>query len=232
MQKKRMKRIGTLSAITLALAGGIILITGIYLSKISYIGIHGETYSFLNYFISELGWRKYAPSSQYFNWGLVVSCVFCMPLFCALGCHIRTRLGYAAMLCGISMLGAGAAVGLLPADNPTPHIIAALIFFWLYLFTMVLFTMAFAPPWNKTPSIPMMIAGIVCCVVAVAFLVFLSGDRDIHAAVKAIKGLGNFQRPQIWWLAILEWLIAVSGSLWAATSMIVLCRSQRAQEGT
>lgn len=219
-----MKWNGTSLAAGLAIAGGIILSAGIIASMMSYGGIHSESYSLANHFISELGWRKAAPLAPFFNWGLVIGCIVCLPMMCALGRHLRTHLGYAGMLCGIFMLIAGASAGLFPMDNMKPHLVAAFCFFWSYLFAMVFFSMAFSPSLNKNSSIPMVAAGIACCIVAVTFLAFPK-----QSVVSAIRDLRGFQRPQIWWLAMLEWLVLVSAWLWGTTAILVLCRSELAQ---
>lgn len=122
------KDILTIAAIALAIVGGIVLVSGIFLSSYSYRGFQAEPYSFINHFISELDWSKVTPSASTFNWALVISNLFFFPLLYALGRYIGTPLGYTAMLSGMFMLIAGISVGLLPLDDMRSHLIASMIF--------------------------------------------------------------------------------------------------------
>ena len=63
----------------------------------------------------------------------------------------------------------------------------------------------------------MVIVGIICCTVAVIFLAFPK-----QSVVNAIQDLRGFQRPQIWWLAVIEWIVAFSGGLWGLTAILVM----------
>lgn len=207
-------------AVTTALAGGIFLLAGIALSVKSYNSLHAEHYSFINHFVSELGWGKASNAALFFNWGLFAGSVALLPVMYAVGRRAGSCLGYIAMICGSITLLAGSSAGIFPLDDFKPHILAALVFLWAYLLTVVLFSLAFCPCWNKTPSIPMVVVGIICSVLALVFLAF---PKD--SLINAVRDLRGFQRPRIWWLAILEWGVFASVWLWSLTAIVVLWRN-------
>ena len=68
-------------------------------------------------------------------------------------------------------------------------------------------------------STAMMIIGIFSCLIGAAFLAFPK-----ESVIRAIQQLDEFQRPQIWWLAILEWCVVASALLWASAAVLVLWR--------
>jgi len=207
-----------LSAI-IALVGAVLLIAGIFLSAHSYNQLHAGSYSCANHFISELGWSKSSNASAYFNWGMISVNLAFMPAMIAMGCSLRTRLGYLAMFFGLATLLAGSGVGIWPMDHLKPHILAALAFFWAYLLTVFLFTLAFCPRWNRNPSKAMVVTGILSCLSAIAFIVYPK-----QSVIRAMQQAGDFQRPPVWLLAILEWCVLFSALLWGAMAVMVLWR--------
>ena len=209
-----------------AIGGGIVLAAGILLSASDFTGFSGEAYSIMNHFISELGWKRVSPSAHFFNWGLVICCLAYLPMMGMLGREIGTRPGYAAMVSGFVMLGSGAAVGLLPLDVLKPHLIAAGAFFWSYLVTAVLFTVAFLPRWNPKPSGKMVVVGVIAGICLVSFLIFPKAS-----AIRFSKDPEGFQRPDYWGLVILEWSVLFSVYLWGLTAIFVLWFRERRKGG-
>lgn len=203
----------------IALVGTIILAAGSLQSILSYNQLHSSRYSFANHFVSELGWSESSQASTLFNGGLIAINLAFLPMIILIGHKVETRLGRLAMFSGIGTLLAGACVGIWPLDYLKPHLIAAIVFFWAYLATMLLFTLAYCPRWNNKPSRAMVFAGTLCCLVAVVFLVFPK-----ESAVKALQQLDSFQRPQFWWLALLEWGVVFSALLWGFVATLVQWR--------
>jgi len=210
-------------AIITAFAGAIFLFTGTLASVISYNNLNIVPYSFANHFVSELGWTKASRTAWLFNWSLVVGTIAFLPMMIALGRHIRTRLGYVAVGFGLCAMLAASCVGVLPMGNLRPHLWAALIFFLAWFMTTVLFTLAFCPYWNPKPSRSMVASGMLCCLFCLAFFVF---PKDSLARAIQQVGSGTFQRPHIWWLAVMEWCVVLSSVVWASTVVSVLWRNR------
>lgn len=202
-----------------ALAGTVILAAGSVQSILSYNQSHPSRYSFTNHFVSELGWSESSQASALFNGGLIAVNLAFLPMVILIGRNIGTRLGYLAMFSGICTLLAGVGVGIWPLDHLQPHLIAAIAFFWAYLVTVFLFTLAYCPRWNNKPSRAMVFVGTLCCLIAIAFLAFPK-----QSAVKALQQLDSFQRPQLWWLALLEWGVVFSALLWGIVATLVQWR--------
>jgi len=206
----------------LAIGGGFIFAAGIFLSAGDFVGFPSESYTITNHFISELGWKRVSPSASFFNRGLVICCLSYLPMMWMLGREIGTRLGYVAMMSGIIMLGAGVAVGLLTLDDLKPHLIAAGVFFWSYLVTAILFSLAFLRRWNRVPSGKMVAVGVIASICLVSFLVFPK-----ESAIRFIKDPEGFQRPDFWVLVVLEWSVLFSVYLWGLTAIFVLWSRER-----
>lgn len=205
--------------IAIAFAGVVVLLAGIVLSIRSFNEIHSNGYSLANHFVSELGWSRSSQAAPLFNGGLIVANLAFLPLLIVLGWSMGTRLGTLAMCFGIGALLAGTCVGIWPLDQMKAHIIAALVFFCAYTIAVLLFTLAFCPRWNTKPSVTMQAAGVFCCLFAAAFLAF---PKD--SVMEAVRQAESFQRPCIWWLAVLEWCVVGTALLWACAASLVLWR--------
>ena len=206
----------------IGIGGGLVFAAGIVLSSPGFEGFSSTRYSITNHFISELGWKRVSPSAHFFNGGLVVCCAAYLPMMWMLGREIGTRLGYVAMVSGFVMLAAGGAVGLFPLDDLKLHLIAAAAFFWSYLVTAILFSLAFLPRWNREPSGEMVAVGVIASICLVSFLVFPK-----ESAVRFIKDPEGFQRPDFWGLVILEWSVLFFVYLWGLTAIFVLWVRER-----
>jgi hypothetical protein len=213
-------------AIMTAFAGAIFLFTGTFAAVISYNNLNTVPYSFANHFVSELGWTKASRTAWLFNWSLVVGAIAFLPMMIALGLHIRTRLGYVAVGFGLCAMLAASCIGVLPMGSLRPHLWAALIFFLAWFLTTLLFTLAFCPYWNPKPSRSMVIAGMLCGLFCLAFFVF---PKDSLAMAIRHVGSGKWQRPHIWWLAVMEWCVVLSSCLWASTAAWLLWRNRHSQ---
>lgn len=210
----------------LALGGGFVFVVGMLLSAADFEGFSGDRYAITNHFISELGWKRISPSAHFFNGGLVICCLAYLPMMWRLGRQSRTRLGDVAMIPGFVMLGAGAAVGLLPLDYLKAHLIAAGIFFWFSLVTAVLFTLAFLPRWNRFPSRGIAVVGGIASMSFLSFLIFPK-----ESAIRFLRDPEGFERPLFWGLVILEWSVLFSVYLWGLTAVFVLWFRERARGG-
>lgn len=212
------RRLALIAIISAAL-GATALFFGISKSAEAYSQVNAGIYSPANHFISELGWKGRSPGAEYFNRGLLAFCSLSIPLIVALGIQLRTGPGYTAMVSGVGMLLAGIAVAIFPLENRYAHMLAASLFFFAFLFTMVFFTAAFYYNTKGARSIGMVAAGLVCITAAVTFLIF---PKD--SIGRALRNIQEFDRPPVWWLAIVEWGILGSGIVWGASAAVVLFR--------
>jgi len=213
-----------LAALT-TLLGVAIMLTGVILTIFFYNHFNAEQYSFLNHFVSELGWTKRSRMAWIFNRSLTIGSLMLLPSLYALGqqLHIRPRLGHTTMSIGLCTILAGSAVGIFPMGNMTPHLWASFLFFWGWFLTVLLFTWAFYRDRTDKTSRRMVVAGIGAALLCVVFMVF---PKD--SLVAAIRNINTFKRPDIWWIAIMEWAVFFSMCLWVSMAMIVLwCRSAR-----
>lgn len=189
------------------------MVVGIGVSAVAYGDANPEPYSLTNHFISELGWAARSPKADWFNRGTMIFCGLGMPVVVLLGVQIRTWLGYAASLCGMGMLLSGIAVALLPMDDLRPHLQAAVAYFLSYFLTVTLFTVAMVVRKEGAPSRWIVPAGLLGMVVALTFLLYPKGSIR-----EALRNLETFQRPDFWWLPILEWSVLISSFLWGAAA--------------
>lgn len=214
------------SAAVAALTGKIVLLAGIGASAIAYGELNSEPYSLSNHFISELGWVHRSPRAQWFNWSAIVFCSLGLPIIFLMGIQIRTLLGYVSLLCGASMLLSGIAVALFPMDYMGAHIRAAGAFFLTYFLTVTLFTISIWLCKRKSELRIMLPVGVLCIFVALSFLVLPKGSIS-----RALRNFEEFQRPDVWWLAVLEWGVLFSGLLWGAVATFVLCKISFSRSG-
>lgn len=195
-----------------------------YLASRGYSGIHCESYSIFNHFISELGDRRIAVGSSFFNAGMVVSSVF-LTIF-GVGFTMNFR-GWQRVVVGILALVTGIScglVGLFPVDILLPHLLVAMIFFHSAL-ALVFFCTGLTffskqpvlPKWTVVPGI----------ITAVFFAAFVLWPNDVVRLW--VRHPDRFSRPEIWWHPILEWGCFFSIILWLliVTTLVLLQRVGR-----
>lgn len=181
-----------------------------------YAGRAGERYSPLNHFISELGEVGVSRLARVFNAGFVLTGLLLAACCALLGYLIP---GFLSKLAAAAGLGTGAAlalVGVFPMNHLTPHVRAAMTYFRLGLVTVLLFSAAIALQAEPNPIIPRAAAwaGLPAVLAYAAFILYSAaafrGSRTggLEAAFA--------QRPRVWPLAVLEWLIFLTTLLWFA----------------
>ena len=204
----------------LGLAGLVVLAVGMAWTAAHFTNIDGTPFNPLHNFVSELGSQKSSRAAAVFNASLLVSGPLIFAMVITLGLRLRSRLGVAAIVTGFCALGGLIGVGLESMDSLKPHLIAALCYFWGWLATALLFTIAC---WRRHLSI--VLAGLGTLAATGAFLAVLT-----HALFGFVKmtahDLKTFQRPVIWDIAILEWCVVLSFFAWALTVIVHLRRDR------
>ena len=208
------------------LAGPAVLAIGSIVPALAYRGRFGETFTPLNHFVSELGEVGVSALAPVFNTSLVASGLLLAALVVAAGRELRTGLGWVATAFGVVAALSCSAVGLVPMDDLYPHLMVANGFFFGGMIAVGLFSAAVArdprrslPRWLALPGL-------------VAFACFLAFvPLPWVAGFEALRDfdLASFVRPDVWSVAILEWLVLASVLGWVVCVAGVLARKDSRQ---
>lgn len=196
------------------LGGTLMAVLGVLVSAAAYTGTAGERYSPLNHFISELGEQGVSRLAWAFNLALMLTGVLLVPVCVLLGLQIQGVLSKLAMVAGIGAALSLALVGAYPMNNLTPHVRAARTFFRAGLAMALLFTLAIALQSEQAPAIPRGLAwaGVPAILAYGAFLVY--GGVAFRTSEHGELEVAFTNRPRIWPMAVLEWMIFLTTVLW------------------
>ncbi len=198
----------------LGLSGGLVATAGALIAGMAYSGTAGERYSPFNHFISELGEVGVSRLAWVFNAALILTGLLLAACCAMMGLTIPGWLSKVAMAVGIAASIFLSLVGVFPMGNLKPHIFVAMTYFRLGLVTALLFTIAIAAQGSAAPMIPhaAAFASIPAVIAYAAFLIYGSvtsrgtGQSGLEATFA--------NRPRLWTLSILEWLIFLTTVLW------------------
>ena len=212
----------------LGIAGSVLVAGAVAAVALSYSGAHGERYSLLNHFISELGQVGVSRAAWLFNAALIVSGVLFVPYCIGLGMRVRGVWAYLRMAAGI---GAGifcAGVGVFPMNSLGPHIFTAMWFFRFGLLATLLFGVAILAAPRETAGVSR--AAAIFSLLAVAayggFLALASVPRA--GGGNPLDPSSYAHRPHFWLLAVLEWAVFFSTILWfLGVAILVSARARR-----
>ena len=208
----------------LAIAGSAVAILTSLVTAFAYPVLSHDTYSPLNHFISELGRYGVSTTAILFNIGLMITGVLFLGFMVGLGLTIATPTGWVATVAGcITALGCSA-VGVFPMNHLPTHLAAANTFFYGGLVTMALFSFAVAFDRKRPLSRGTAFIGLIAAVVFAAFLFY-----PAFAGSQSTAGVNQdplmVHRPELWGLAVLEWLVFVAVIGWAVAVAGVELRS-------
>lgn len=120
--------------------GASLVLLGVAISALFYVGRMDEPFTFRNHFVSELGEVGVSELAVVFNTGLFVGGLSLTVFLLGLAWLIKTRLGWVfaglALITGIS----GTLVGAFPMNNLAPHITVAMSFFNMGQIMMLAFS--------------------------------------------------------------------------------------------
>jgi hypothetical membrane protein len=195
--------------------------TGLFILAVScpalfYRGKRGERYSLLNHFISELGEVGVSKAAWFFNTGLLLGGLILLPYVIGLGRIFGSTLGWLGTAAGIIAVLAVAAVGVFPMNNLKYHIIAAMTYFRAGLVMVLFYGLAILFPSYGKPAIPPS-ANLLSLLAFMAYAAFLIRPITKKNQPKDANILDPEQvpeRPRVWVMAILEWLVFVSTIAW------------------
>lgn len=192
--------------------GASVIAVGSMVTAVAYVGTHGQRYSPLNHWVSELGQTGVSELAAVFNVCLIVGGV-CFVVFMLGLAAVRTgALRYLYGAIGAIAGVAGSFVGVFPMNNLDLHGLAALTFFNLGWIAVGLASLDFVR--RPDPRFPRWLAyiGVLTVVAFIGFLAvlfpLLGGD-----------GLGAPEiRPDVWIVPILEWAVLIGILAWVFAS--------------
>jgi hypothetical membrane protein len=218
---KIMKKIAPLAGF----ATCVVLYTVIIIAAIPYVGQQGESYSIFNHFISELGSTRFSALHSIYNNGIILSSLGFGLFTLGLAQYADTKTSRMAVRLGIisSILCVG--VGLVPEDNRVPHLILALGFFSLMAVSTTIFSWSI---WKEAANPFPKYTAIHGFAIPVAFVLFMCMPKGLMAIKREAGPL--FERPEIWWLPFLEWVIFIALTSWILVISVHMFLLQRVKD--
>lgn len=195
------------------IAGPVIMLLGMLISAIGYVGIEGQHYSIRNHFVSELGEVGVSNLAWVFNASLfvggIMATIFMILLASRIDSWIRYPLGIVSIVATVN----GALVGVFPMNKLQGHIFVAMNFFNLGMFISLLYSLVILfgkkHPFPKWLAIP----GLINAGLFIWFLNFPSGEDTINQFQEGMQGLIR-NRPDWMPMALLEWAVILGIILW------------------
>ena len=181
-----------------------------------YRGQRGERFSLLNHFISELGELGISRAARIFNTGLLLGGLILLPYVIGLGIAFGSLLGWLGMAAGIIAVLGVAAVGVFPMNNLKPHATAAMTYFRAGLVMVFFFGLAiFFQPAGKA-MIPQTanLLSLLAFLAYAAFLIWPLINKKEQEPAETLDPQQEHERPRIWALPALEWLVFFSTIAW------------------
>ena len=219
----RIRRIAYLSG----LSGSVIIAFGTLVTALGFEGRHGEPYSFLNHFISELGEVGISRWAMVFNVGLIAGGLLLTVFMLGLAAYSGGRFGYVFGLVGLVSGISGALVGVFPMNRLKPHSLVAMMFFNVGMVSAALFAVYVLfirqDRFRRWVAVP----AIVTVVCFFAFL-FLTEPAQPAGELLELPKDAFADRPAVWTTAILEWSVFFSVLAWAVIVSLYL-RVQRSK---
>ena len=194
------------------LIGCLIALGGSLVTVIFYRGKEGESYSVLNHHISELGEVGVSKLAWVFNISMILAGL-CLVLTCiSLGLVLPGIAPKIAIEFGIFYSNCLSLSGVFPMNKPKPHGNAVLTHFRAGLITVVIFSLGIAiqPAAEMLLSRWYALAALPAIISFTAFMIIAPqlSEEDNPIATAEIE------RPVVWPVVIVEWLIFLTIILW------------------
>ncbi len=193
--------------------GPAIVVLGMVIAAVAFQGLDGEAYNPLNHFVSELGEPGVSKLSAAFNWALILGGLMTMPFMIVMASRLQAILSWPMGTLGWLASFFVVMVGILPMNLAAPHLVVALIFFYLSLLLSFLYTVVILlsmyrpyPRWLAYPGFLFLLVG--------AWIIIsppeLSTDIDFQQRMGGLLQT----RPAVYPLAIIEWLAVLIFLSW------------------
>ncbi len=208
--------------------GSIVVATTSLIAAVAYEGEFGDSYSFLNHNISELGETGVSELAWVFNVGLIIGGLIFAFFMMSLGRYARTKAMTVISTIGVITALGISAVGLFPIGPPEAlgnHTLAALTFFlggFVFTTAFTIYVLrSSASPFPKWLAVASGVA-------ALSFILFLfmpslvmDIDRDTM-----LEGPSGPDRPGFWLPSFLEWMIMFATVAWILVTAEVVRRDK------
>lgn len=194
------------------LIGTLIAAVGSLISALAFRGKEGQSYSPLNHYISELGEVGVSKLAWVFNLSLILSGLLLIPTCISLGLMLPGSLAKIGMAVGIVCTICLSLVGVFPMNKEETHGFAAVWFFRAGLVMVFLFSLAIAFQRTPVPVLSRWFA-LVGLPAMLSFSAFLIMAPKIPEEDNPLSN-EDIDRPKIWPLVIVEWLIFLTIVLW------------------
>jgi hypothetical membrane protein len=198
-------------------AGSALVAACSLLAALAYSGRAGERFSLLNHFVSELGEVGVSPLAWLFNLGLIAGGLLILSFSIGLGLALPGISAKLGMLAGIVTAVSLAGVGLFPMNNLDPHVFAAMTYFRLGLVTVFFFGIAvhLQPRGSILIDRRANLVSLLAFLSYAAFLIYIQVGPSLDAS--PLDPSWQSSRPEVWPLAVLEWVIFFSTLVWFFT---------------
>ncbi len=206
------------------LAGCLVIIFAMLFTGAAYSGRKQEKYSVLNHFISELGEAGVSARARVFNFGMIAGGVLLIPFVIGFGIVLSSVWAILAAIAGVWAAVSCALVGVFPMNNLEPHIKVAVSYFRSGLVMVLLFGIAIlAQPAGHLKVSPLASISSLLAVLAYGSFLFLGRlpESDPIAMEESNPDLIP-DRPRVWGMAVLEWLVFLSTIVWFIISVFLL----------
>lgn len=194
--------------------GSLIILLGTVLSALLYSGNRGETYSFFNHFISELGEVGVSSLAVFFNVSLILAGIAFLVFNIGLGFFLSGFWFRAALFLGMVTAVFMSLVGVFPMNNLEPHKFVAMTFFRSGLLMLFVYGIAiFRQPAAKR-IIPLWVNGFggLAVISYAAFLVIIR--QRAGEILLMLNPSSLVSRPDFWITPVLEWSIFFFTLFW------------------
>ena len=203
------------------LAGSIIICIGSLVTAFFYHGTKGETFSFFNHFISELGEIGVSRLALFFNIFLIAGGLCLLVFMIGLGVYIRKWYGYIGAAVGAFSAVSCSLVGIFPMNNLAIHTKVAFSFFNGGLVTILIFTLIIFFDKQKLFAKWLAIPG---ALTVLSFALFLEVPKLINPDLRVNLDPSHIVRPEFWITPFLEWIVLFTIVGWIAIMSIYLLR--------
>lgn len=202
----------------LGVAGCAVVVATSLVAVIAYRGVHGERFSPLNHFISELGEIGVSRLARLFNAGLIAGGALLVPFFLLLGLALSGIPAKVSIAAGVAAAVSLAFVGVFPLNRIGRHRVVAVAFFRAGLAAVLLDVLTM---WTQ-PVAPAPAAIDVVGLVAVAsyalFLILIATrvkqGAGAASAIHLLAERARIDRPRFWSIPAVEWLVFISTIGW------------------
>ena len=193
--------------------GPLIIGLGIIISALAYSGNQGQSYSFLNHFVSELGEIDVSDLATVFNGGLILGGICNLAFMIYLASQFSGWIRYPLALLGAAAALCGTLVGVFPMNDLDRHIFVALGFFNLGLLVALIYSLIFLfkkdHPFPRWLAVPGMLN-------TAAFFIFNNFPPQFEEGIEFRDGMAGLfsNRPALIPLAVMEWIVILGILIW------------------